>query len=123
MFYTVRHGIRGRMSDDNVARFINKYGESAKIECPEVPDNVHPHLLRKTRAMILYQAGMPLELLAQFLGHNDPMTSLVYARADNEMKRKAIESASAVAGSVSPGANEATWDGNEEMVKRLLGLI
>ncbi|MBT9146716.1 MAG: hypothetical protein DDT32_00453 [Syntrophomonadaceae bacterium] len=72
--------------------------------------------------MLLYQAGMPLELLAQFLGHNDPMTTLIYARADNEMKRKAIESASAVTGSVNPEAAEATWDGNEEMIKRLLGL-
>jgi len=122
MFYTVRQGKKHQMSDDNVARFVSKYGTSAKTMCPEVPDRVHPHLIRKTRAMLLYQAGMPLELLAQFLGHNDPMTTLIYARADNEMKRKAIERASAVTGSVSPDAEEATWDGNQEMIKRLLGL-
>lgn len=122
MFYTIRHGNKGQMSDDNVARFVRKYGDSAKAECSEVPDCVHPHLLRKTRAMLLYQAGMPLELLAQFLGHNNPMTTLIYARADNEMKRKAIDRASALTGSVSPEAEEATWDGNEEMIKRLLGL-
>lgn len=122
MFYTVRNGTKWHMSDDNVARFVCEYGKAAKSECPEVPDNVHPHLFRKTRAMLLYQAGMPLELLAQFLGHNDPMTTLVYARADNEMKRKAIERVSAVTESVSPETEEAIWDGNEEMIKRLLGL-
>lgn len=122
MFYTIRHGNKGQMSDDNVARFVSKYGKSAKVECSEVPDCVHPHLIRKTRAMLLYKAGMPLELLAQFLGHNDPMTTLIYARADNEMKRKAIESASSMIGSVSREAEEATWEGNEEMIKRLLGL-
>ena len=122
MFYTVRHGKKGQMSDDNVARFVRKYGNAAKVECSEVPDNVHPHLVRKTRAMILYQAGMPLELLAQFLGHNDPVTTLVYARADNEMKRKAIESISTVIGSNGPSTEEASWDGNAEMIKRLLGL-
>jgi len=122
MFYTIRHGNKGQMSDDNAARFIRKYGASAKAECAEVPDNVHPHLIRKTRSMMLYQAGMPLELLAQFLGHNDPATTLIYARADNEMKRKAIERASAVAGAISPGTEKATWDGNEEMIRRLLGL-
>jgi len=37
------------------------------------------------------------------------------------MKRKAIESVSVMTGSVSPEAEEATWDGNEEMIKRLLG--
>lgn len=122
MFYTIRHGHKGQMSDDNVARFIKQYGVSAKAECLEVPDSIHPHLVRKTRAMLLYQAGMPLELLAQFLGHNDPKTTLIYARADNEMKRKAIERVSSVTGSVSPDAEEATWDGNEEVIKRLLGL-
>jgi hypothetical protein len=38
------------------------------------------------------------------------------------MKRKAIESASAVSGSVSPEAEEAIWNGNEDMIKHLLGL-
>ena len=46
---------------------------------------------RKTRAVHLYQAGIPLELLAQFLGHNDPMTTLIYARADNEMSAKQLK--------------------------------
>jgi len=122
MFYTTRHGKKAQMSDDNVARFIKKYGDSARAECPEVPDNVHPHLIRKTRSMILYQAGMPLELLAQFLGHSDPSITLVYARADNEMKRKAIENVSAATGTINPEADEALWDGNDEMIKRLLGL-
>jgi len=122
MFYTIRNGAKCTMSDDNVARFLRIYGKMAKSECPEVPDNIHPHLIRKTRSMNLYQSGMPLELLAQFLGHNDPMTTLIYARADNEMKRKAIERAAAVAGTVSPEAEEAAWEGNEDMIKRLLGL-
>ncbi len=123
MFYTIRHGEKGPMSDDNVARFISKYGELAKVECPDVPDNIHPHKVRKSRSMHLYQAGMPLEMLAQFLGHDDPLTTLVYARADNEMKRKAIERAEALAGSASSKTEESTWEGNEEMIKRLLGLI
>jgi len=46
MFYTIRHGVKGTMSDDNVARFVNAYGKSAKAKCPDVPDNVHPHLVR-----------------------------------------------------------------------------
>lgn len=46
LFYTVIHGIRQQMSDDNVARFIKKYGQMAKSECSEVPDNLHPHMFR-----------------------------------------------------------------------------
>ena len=123
MFFTVRHGRKDNMSDDNVARFLNKYSESARNICSDIPKRVNPHLLRKSRAMALYQAGMPLELLAQFLGHEDPKTTLVYARADNEMKRKAIEKAVAVTGSVFQTPAEAVWVDNEDMIKRLLGLV
>ena len=40
--------------------------------------------------MHLYQAGMPLAMLSEFLGHEDPQTTLIYARADAEMKRDAL---------------------------------
>ena len=36
---------------------------------------------------------MPLELLSQWLGHSRIETTLIYAHADTEMKRKAIEDA------------------------------
>ena len=121
MFYTIRHGVKGPMSDDNVARFIGKYGESARKNCAEVPEKVHPHKIRKSRAMNLYQSGMPLEMLAQFLGHEDPSTSWIYARADINMKRKAIERVGAVVNTNSTNIEEASWVGNDEMIRRLLG--
>jgi len=122
MFYTVRKGEKREMSPDNVARFLRQYSKSGQAECPEIPDNTHPHLFRKSRSMHMYQAGMPLEMLSQFLGHDDPLTTLVYARADNEMKRKAIEKVAAVTGAISPDAEETVWVDNEDMIKRLLGL-
>jgi len=122
LFYTVRKGERVTMSHDNVERFLKQYGESAQVECPEVHNVVHAHLLRRSRAMHLYQAGMPLEMLAQFLGHNDPLITLVYARADNEMKRMAIERIAAISGPTDFRTEQETWDGNEEMIKRLIGL-
>ena len=79
LFYTVRNHRRARMSDDNVARFIRQHATTAKARCPDVPARVHPHMLRHSRAMHLYQAGMPLALLTEWLGHADPETTLVYA--------------------------------------------
>lgn len=78
MFYTSYHGGKNQMSDDNVARFFRKYGKQAKAICPDVPDNVHPHMFRKSRAMSLYRSGMPLSLISEWLGHNDPETTLIY---------------------------------------------
>jgi integrase/recombinase XerD len=46
LFYTTRHGLKQQMSDDNVARFMNKYGQAAKTVCKDVPLKVHPHMFR-----------------------------------------------------------------------------
>lgn len=121
MFYTIRRNERMPMSDDNVARFIRKYGADAKKLCPDVPDKINPHMFRRTRAMHLYRSGMPLALLAEWLGHVNPETTLIYAYADTEMKRKAIEQAEANAG-IRPSVEIGMWDGDEDMIKRLCGL-
>jgi len=93
LFYTMRGGQKSRMTNDNVRKLTKSYGELARKECPAVPENVHPHLFRHTRAMHLYQNGMDLTLISQWLGHSELDTTLIYAQADTEMKRKAIEMA------------------------------
>ena len=94
LFYTRHQKEQTSMSDDNVARFLKKYAAEAHRQNPHVPDNVHPHMFRHSRAMHLYQDGMPLAILSEFLGHEDPETTLIYAYADTEMKRQAVEKAS-----------------------------
>ena len=91
LFYVEQCGIRHPMSDDNVRKFLKKYGKAAKKFCPDVPDNIHPHLWRHSRAMHLYHHGMALSLISQWLGHSNLETTLIYAYADTEQKRKAIE--------------------------------
>lgn len=51
------------MSPDTVAAFVKKYGESARHVCTSIPERVHPHMLRHTRAMHLYQDGVPLAMV------------------------------------------------------------
>jgi integrase/recombinase XerD len=41
--------------------------------------------------MNLLQSGVPLEIIRDFLGHVDVKTTEIYARANLEMKRKALE--------------------------------
>ena len=43
--------------------------------------------------MHLYRRGMSISMIGQFLGHSREETTLIYAYADTEMKRKAIEKA------------------------------
>lgn len=92
LFYIVRNNVKKRMTEQNVRYLVGKYGVMAKNECIEVPENVHPHLFRHSCAMILYQNGVDLTLISQWLGHSSLETTLIYAHADTEIKRKAIES-------------------------------
>jgi integrase/recombinase XerD len=120
LFYTVRNHRPTQMSDDNVARFVHQHAATAKATCPDVPDRVHPHMLRHSRAMHLYQAGMPLALLTEWLGHADPETTLTYAHADTEMKRNALDKANS-ATSQSPLPSP-LWHDRDDIIKRLCGL-
>ncbi len=119
MFYTIRNRQRGPMSDDNAARFIRQHASTARAGCPDLPGRVHPHMLRHSRALHLYQNGMPLPLLTEWLGHADPETTLIYARADTEMKRQALEKAHSHAASPPPAA---LWHGRQDIIQRLCGL-
>jgi site-specific recombinase XerD len=121
VFYTKNHNRRNPMSADTVAAFMKACGESARVKCHDMPNRVHPHLLRHTRAMHYYRNGMPLALLAELLGHADPETTKIYAYADTEMKRVAMEKADAkrtVDQTPIP-----IWENNEEMVLKLSGLM
>ncbi len=122
LFYTIRNGIIQKMSDDNVARFIKKYGISAKTTCPEVPENLHPHLFRHSRSIHLYRAGMPLALLSEWLGHAQLETTMIYVYADTEMKRKAIQKATGSQNPLTSGDQVPSWKGNDELIRKLYGL-
>lgn len=123
LFYSVIHGRRNPLSNDCIGKFIKRYGAAAKENCAEVPDNVHPHLFRHSRAMHLYQHGMDLTLVSQWLGHANLETTLVYAHADTEHKRKAIANATAKNDPLFGKLNPARFTiDDEESLKRLYGL-
>jgi site-specific recombinase XerD len=121
LFYTRHQGQKVQMCDDTARYRIQRHVAAAKKKCPEVPDNPHPHMWRHSRAMHLYQHGMDLERISQWLGHNQLETTLIYAHADTEDKRKAIEAAlgSGVTGKLQ--AAPFTVD-DEEILRKLYGL-
>jgi integrase/recombinase XerD len=123
LFYTKHRIGNSRMTEDNARKRIKEYGNSAREKCSEMPENLHPHLLRHSRAMHLYQRGMPLALVSQLLGHTEVETTEIYAHADTEMKRKAIEAATPHDSPLREFVNSERYTmSDEDTIKRLYGI-
>jgi len=108
------------MSPDKVARFLNVYEKAAKAVNPSLP-HLHQHLFRHARAMHLYQAGMPLPLVSELMGHSQLETSLIYAYADTGMKRAAVDKIISAENSVFTN-EKFRYQDDEETIKELYGL-
>ena len=75
-----------------ISYILNNYVELAKKHIDfKVKFPITPHVLRHSKAMGMLKAGINLIYIRDFLGHSNVITTEVYARADSEMKRKALE--------------------------------
>jgi site-specific recombinase XerD len=85
-----QHGTK--LSRGGIAWIARKY--QAKTNNPPLAHtDISPHTLRHSKAMHLYEAGVPLPYIRDILGHVDLSTTEIYARASTEAKRKALETA------------------------------
>lgn len=116
-FYTIRAGQHHQMSQDNIAYLLNKHAAAARQHCPELPERIHAHQLRHARAMQMLRAGVPLPHIKEFLGHANIATTSVYASADNQMVREAIQKAASTTPDLAP-----IWKGSDDLNLRLAGL-
>ena len=85
-----QHG--SKLSRGGIAWIIGKYQAQAGDPALSSAD-ISPHVLRHSRAMHLYEAGVPLPYIRDILGHVELATTDIYARASTEAKRKALEAA------------------------------
>lgn len=118
LFFTVIKNVIGMMSEGNVERFVKEYARKAQSSCSSVPDHVHPHMFRRTRATQLYQNGVSLPLVSRLLGHASLETTRLYAKPSLKMLRDAIESVE----TSEEKAVKPIWEGDEAMMAKLSGL-
>jgi integrase/recombinase XerD len=89
VFYNQKHQ---QLTRWGISYILNKYVELAKKNIEfTVNFPVTPHVLRHSKAMGMLKSGINLIYIRDFMGHTNVTTTEVYARADSEMKRKALE--------------------------------
>lgn len=79
---------------------------------------VTPHVIRHSKAMHLLRADVDLHYIRDFLGHVQIETTEVYARADAEMKRKALETANLDL----PAESQTSWQKDQSLLSWLQSL-
>lgn len=80
-----------KLTRKGIGYIVSKYADSARKTSKIIPLKVTVHMLRHSKAMHLLQAGVNLVYIRDFLGHVDLKTTEIYAKADTETKRRAIE--------------------------------
>lgn len=113
-----RHG--APMSRSGLRYLLAKHVRSAAGARTGIPSKVGPHTLRHSKAMHMLQAGVPLVIIRDILGHVDVKTTEVYARADLEMKRRALETAATSPSA--PATPTPNWREDRELMAWLTAL-
>ena len=118
--YPLFHNNQGsKLTRSGIAYILKKYFYEAKELYPDCfPDTISPHVLRHSKAMHLLQSGVNLIYIRDLLGHVNIQTTETYAKADSNMKRKALEGA--YVGVVSDEMPE--WQNNPDLLEWLQNL-
>jgi len=108
-----------KLTRAGVTYILNKYMAQAQVSgAVSLPESISPHCLRHSKAMHLLQSGVNLIYIRDLLGHADVSTTEIYARADEQLKRKALQKAYP---SPTP-ANTSTWQKDDDLLVWLKNL-
>lgn len=112
LFYNARGE---KLTRAGITFILKTYVDTArKKDATLMPKNITPHSLRHSKAIHLLQAGINLIYIRDILGHASIQTTGIYARADNKMKREALEK---VYTTLSPeGYSEREWEHNQGLL-------
>lgn len=91
--FVFRSHLNRQLTRQGVFYIVCKYAQMARLKNPDlIPEGVGCHSLRHSAAMAYVNSGVDMIYIRDLLGHVSIQTTEIYARADSEAKRKAIES-------------------------------
>ncbi len=107
-----------KLSRSGVGYILSKYVEKANENGGHISEKISPHCLRHSKAMHMVEAGINLIYIRDFLGHESIETTQVYAKANPEIRRKAIERMESKTASLSMS----DWNENPDIMSFLHSL-
>lgn len=90
LFYIHRYEDKHKMSQDNVQRIMNKYGDMARESDNSFP-KIHPHMLRHSYGALLYRELLSKTEIAKLMGHESEVTTERYVETDESYIRKSLK--------------------------------
>lgn len=92
--FLFKNHMKTRFTRQGVFFMVKKYVAMARDKDSSlIPEDIGCHSLRHSTAMSLVNSKVDLIYVRDLLGHTSVQTTEIYARADSEAKRAAIESA------------------------------
>ena len=80
------------LTREGIALRLDLAVRKAEQTCPSLRGRrITPHTWRHSTAMHLLQAGVPLEVIALWLGHEQPAVTHTYVQADIKMKQECMK--------------------------------
>ena len=118
LFFNRYHG---KLTNAGITYLLKKYSKIAvENGMVGIPENIHPHMFRHSRACHLLQAGTNLEYIRLILGHASIQTTEIYAKVDQSATSRAIENAYSDLGL--PVKEERQWQQNPKLLAMLKNL-
>jgi site-specific recombinase XerD len=76
-----------------ISYILKKHYANAKDKYVNLPweETINPHMLRHSKSIHMLESGIPLIYIRDFLGHVSITTTEIYLRAENKIKRQALE--------------------------------
>ena len=118
--YVFVNQMKQQLTRWGISYIIDKYVDLASLRDGfDVRFSVTPHVFRHSKSVHLLQSGVNLIYIRDFLGHSDCSTTQIYARADTETRRKALEAAYV---DILPTSELPDWSDDKNLMDFLVSL-
>jgi len=90
LFFSVYGGECHKLTQEAVSKRLKLYSNMAHGICPEVPPNLHCHILRHARASHWLEDGLNVVAIQRLMGHADINTTMRYIFVSTGQKSMAL---------------------------------